>query len=86
MLKEDLENVKIVNLVSRTTQTDASSFKYKTRRKAQEIETEGEKVFDNERDLKEFETQTEWSHFADKLIEAVKKTTQNYNLRSRIKN
>lgn len=71
--------------MSRSTQTDASSFNYKPRRKTSLIEIEADKYFDSNRQVAEIFTQTEWSFFADKLIEPKPNEFKNYNLRNRIR-
>jgi transposase-like protein len=73
-------------LISRSTQTDASSFNYKIKRKAEEIEIETIRIVEKSISVENIATQTEWSHFADKLIEQPKQAVKsNYNLRNRSK-
>jgi hypothetical protein len=78
------EKVKV--LTSRSTQTDASSFNYKIKRKRDEFEIENIKAVETNKALENASTQTEWSYFADKLIEPTQSVVKsNYNLRNRSK-
>ncbi|CAF1046347.1 unnamed protein product [Brachionus calyciflorus] len=74
-----------VSLQSRSTQTDASSFDYKLKRKIFIVENETEKLFDSLRQLENKETQTEWSPYADVLIQSKSDSKKDYNLRTRTK-
>ena len=71
-------------MTSRSTQTDASSFNYISKRKRDECIDEEPKIFDKERDVSVAWTQTEWSAYADVLIDN-KKSPKKYNLRRRKK-
>lgn len=82
---ENNGSCKKVAQISRSTQTDASSFNYKIKRKKTEEQIEKDKFFVSSRSLAEVSTQTEWSPFAEEFIR-VKSSSKNsnYNLRSRI--
>lgn len=75
-------------MASRSSQTDASSFNYNSRRKRQEHQIELSRSFDPERLLTDVSTQTEWSPFIEIPLNKVTKTSKNlgkYNLRSTAK-
>ncbi|CAF1102091.1 unnamed protein product [Brachionus calyciflorus] len=80
------ESGKIVPQISRTSQTDASSFNYQMKRKKMEFTIEKDKLFEAGRSLVQVGTQTEWSPFAEVLIDVVKGKEIKYNLRVRRKN
>jgi hypothetical protein len=81
------DNFITVGQISRSSQTDASSFDYKMKRKKVDITTENDKAFDVGRCLVENCTQTEWSPFADALIKVnlKQKIECKYNLRNKKK-